>query len=411
MPARGSHSSSKGNGGRRRPKSLTPAKTGKSPRSPSGFAGTDLVVADDPAPQGTIIQATDAERERLIATLTAAEIAPILRDHVKDKSYRAFPLGQEAGQYLRSKRQRLTVSSYRDYESGLDKLARYFCDLEISAFEPPVGTERLEEFLDAQWGERAGRTYNKNLSILRDFFRWAVLRGKLHGDPTLAIERARKRAVHRETFSTDQVQAIIAAQEDVRDRTALRLLLNYGLRKGALKGVQFKHFDHNRRRLTIFTKGERVRELPIPQQAFWYDLERLILDTAAQPSHYLLPRQKAIPKEFDPETRKATSYEIVRFPEQPMGDHGLHNWWYRCLERAGIVAEGVTSGERMHKARHTAGQRVLDKTGNLKAAQKLLGHESIQTTADIYTDWDIDQLTETLREVLDSGGEGIIPPA
>ena len=49
----------------------------------------------------------------------------------------------------------------------------------------------------------------------------------------------------------------------------------------------------------------------------------------------------------------------------------------------------------MHKARHTAGQRVLDATGNLKAAQKLLGHASIQTTGDIYTDWDIDQLADT----------------
>jgi site-specific recombinase XerC len=46
----------------------------------------------------------------------------------------------------------------------------------------------------------------------------------------------------------------------------------------------------------------------------------------------------------------------------------------------------------MHKARHTAGQRVLDATGNLKAVQKLLGHSSIQTTGDIYADWDIDQL-------------------
>ena len=44
--------------------------------------------------------------------------------------------------------------------------------------------------------------------------------------------------------------------------------------------------------------------------------------------------------------------------------------------------------------------RSLDKTGNLKAVQKLLGHASIQTTADIYTDWDIDQLAATLSEVL-----------
>jgi hypothetical protein len=31
---------------------------------------------------------------------------------------------------------------------------------------------------------------------------------------------------------------------------------------------------------------------------------------------------------------------------------------------------------------------------------KLLGHGSIQTTADIYTDWDIEQVADTMRDVL-----------
>jgi integrase len=100
------------------------------------------------------------------------------------------------------------------------------------------------------------------------------------------------------------------------------------------------------------------------------------------PHHHLLPRRKAIPYRG--------KVVIHSFPAKPMGAHGLHDWWYGCLQRAGIVAEGTTSGERMHKARHSAGQRVLDKTGNLKGVQKVLGHESIQTTVDIYTDWDID---------------------
>jgi site-specific recombinase XerC len=64
------------------------------------------------------------------------------------------------------------------------------------------------------------------------------------------------------------------------------------------------------------------------------------------------------------------------------------------------VATGTLKGERMHKARHTAGQRVLDATGNLKAAQKLLGHASIQTTGDVYADWDIDQLAATMADLL-----------
>ena len=316
---------------------------------------------------------------------------------MRNKAYRAFPLGQEAGAYLRQNRSRLLPTTYKTYESCLDKLARFFADLELKDFEPPVGTERLEEFIDEQWGESESRTRAKNISIVNGFFKWAVLSGRLHGDPTSALP-PKKRGVYRETFSGDERPEIIAAGPDpeslCRDRCALRLLLTYGLRKDSLRRVQFRHFDHNRSRLTIFAKGGKVRTLPIVEAAFWDDLGRHIIEWEAQPDEFLLPRRDLRPNRHKPGEKFITEYR-----DQPMGVHGLHKWWYRCLQRAGLVAEGVTSGRKMHSARHTAGQRVLDKTGNLKAVQKLLGHSSITTTADIYTDWDIDQLAETMRGV------------
>jgi integrase len=160
--------------------------------------------------------------------------------------------------------------------------------------------------------------------------------------------------------------------------------------------VQFRHFDHNRRRLTIFAKGGKVRKLPIVEAAFWDDLGRHIIEWEAQPDDYLLCR-----RDLRPNRHKARKKFVTEYRDQPMGVHGLHKWWYRCLGRAGIVAEGQTSGRKMHSARYTAGQHVLDETGNLKAVQKLLGHSSITTTADIYTDWDIDQLEATMRQVSD----------
>jgi integrase len=356
-----------------------------------------------------------AASERMtVFDLTVADAARIMREATRDKSYRAFPIGGEAGHYLRWKRGVLTDSSYRDYEACLDKLARYFADLELRDLEPPVGTERLEEFLDHQWGGGAPRTYNKASSVLHDFFKWAVKKGRLNGDPTTALERRKARGVERTTFTQSQETAIVASQPELRDRLALRILFHTGIRKGGLRQIQFKHFDYERRRLAVHWKGGDWAQVPIVDPHIWTDLERHVLEWGAHPEDYLLPARKAVFRGYDRKSGDAT-HELFEYrvrddkegptaTPQPMSEHGLHTWWYERLERAGVVSKGQRSGERMHKARHTAGQRLLDKTdGNLKAVQKLLHHKSIQTTGDIYTDWDVEQLAESLLEAVRDG--------
>jgi integrase len=189
----------------------------------------------------------------------------------------------------------------------------------------------------------------------------------------------------RRVFSDLEVERILReGGEDARDRCALRLLVVYGLRRSSLQRVRLGDFDPDTRRLTIWQKGGTYRELPIVEEEFWTELTSL----RSEPQHYLLPRRKSV---------FGTSRTYLT---EPMGHNGIHRWWYGCLTRAGLVAPGVTSGERMHNARHTSGQRVLNRTkGNLKAAQMLLGHRSIVTTANVYTSWDIDQLEQTMREV------------
>jgi hypothetical protein len=48
------------------------------------------------------------------ATLQALQLAArVQREAVKDKAYRGFPLGQEAGAYLRQNRGRLLPNTYK----------------------------------------------------------------------------------------------------------------------------------------------------------------------------------------------------------------------------------------------------------------------------------------------------------
>jgi len=323
-----------------------------------------------------------------------ALLAPLVREDVRDKTYELLPLGREVKRYLAAQQKRLTPDSMRTYEHVLVQMVKAFPDLQLKDLELPVGAERMEEFMDERWGGGSRSAYNVNHSILSEFFKWHLRRGRIRSNPMELVDRARKRDVLRTTFTADQHRAIIASADELRDRIALRLLLDYGIRKGALQKIQFKHFDHQRRRLTIFTKGQKIRELPLPDRHLWLDLERHILDVEAQPGHYLMALQKPIPRAG-----------VRRFPDRAMSSTALHRWWYARLNDAGIVAKGTTAGEKMHKARHTAGQRVLDATGDLKLVQKLLGHASIQTTGDVYVDYDIEQWAARMSEVLrnDSG--------
>lgn len=313
-----------------------------------------------------------------------ANASAILREATKDKSYQETPLGQEVAAYLRQKRKRLTASSYRNYEGILHKLVVDHMDLELAGFEPPVGTELIETFMDTRYGDGSPRAYNRNLSIVKDFFKWARIRAKLQGDPCLAIERAKPEQIWRTTFTDDERLAVIAGAAERRDRIALRLMFDYALRKGAMLAIQFQHFDFQRRRLVIFTKGRKVRSLPIVQEDFWMDLELLKIDWDAKDAEFLMCVIKPIPR---------AGVRRVH-PHRAMSNTAMQRWWERRLEDAGVAYRN------MHSTRHTAGQRVLDRTGNLKAVQSLLGHASIATTADIYTDWDIDQLAQTMTDVL-----------
>jgi integrase/recombinase XerD len=152
----------------------------------------------------------------------------------------------------------------------------------------------LREFIDHRWGERTPGTRAKVISVLRDYFAWAVRERDLPGNPASPIFRPRKRDVARGTFPPGDVVKLLAAQPRQRDRVALLILFRLGLRKSELKNLQFKHYDG--RHLTVVGKGGKVRYLPAVDQELQIQIERHILDRGASPDEYLLYPEHRGPK-------------------------------------------------------------------------------------------------------------------
>ena len=70
---------------------------------------------------------------------------------------------------------------------------------------------------------------------------------------------------------------------------------------------------------------------------------------------------------------------------------------YPVLDRLGISRGSGASG--FHAFRHSVASFINAQTGNLKLAQKLLGHSTIDTTAEVYTHTSVEEQREAALAV------------
>lgn len=90
---------------------------------------------------------------------------------------------------------------------------------------------------------------------------------------------------------------------------------------------------------------------------------------------------------------RRASKDHVKGERYPVSYEGMKTAWRR--KRVTIAPD-----MRFHDNRHTTATRLIRRTGNLKAAQRLLGHADIGTTARFYAHVDMDDL----RALLEAGG-------
>lgn len=186
----------------------------------------------------------------------------------------------------------------------------------------------------------------------RAFFGWVEQR---HGLPSPMVEmpRPRRRKVLPKTLALRQVEQLLGATAGTRhrwqwrrDRAMLLLLLDTGLRRSELAGLQ----PEDLRGSTVVVRG-KVGEREVP---------------------------------LSPEVRKALVGQLPwrgRDGER-LTPHGVYQVVRRCHLRAGL-----SGGTGPHRLRHTFGRSWIESGGDVFSLQRIMGHASIETTR-IYVDLD-----------------------
>jgi site-specific recombinase XerD len=208
----------------------------------------------------------------------------------------------------------------------------------------------------------APRTLRRRLACLRGFYRDLVRTGAIEQSPfaRLEMQLPRPRSLPR-TLTRGETRKLVAAAWDIclRRRAAVEdqalpaavlLMVSVGLRVGELVQLRVGDFDADSGALRIRGKGRRERCVFVVDGR----LRAVIAALAGRsPDHWLWS-----------EGRAALSTQWVR----------------RALRRFAADA-GIARVVTPHMLRHTCATLLLEDGVDLRFLQRLLGHESIATTA------------------------------
>jgi integrase len=146
-----------------------------------------------------------------------------------------------------------------------------------------------------------------------------------------------------------------------------------GVRLGELLGLQWKHIDFSSGKLRI-------------EQSLW---NRQLVSPKTRGSVRTLPfgeilRQTLVLHRQNSLHTRPEDFVFCKSDGSPLQPDLLRrDVLYPALDRLQIPRALRAAG--FHTFRHSAGSFINAETGNLKLAQKLLGHSNLSTTADIYT--------------------------
>lgn len=280
----------------------------------------------------------------------AARVREAQRQQVKDKSYRATPVGGEVGRFIRSlKWSDASQNTCDSYETTLSRLSTDYAHRELHE----LTLDDVRDFLEYHWGDSAPATRRQRLAAVKSFFAWAKSERGIPEHPIAQVKPPKLVDVSRNAYTQDVIERLREAQPTLRDQICVQLAGRVGLRRNELRLIQVHDFNPAYGTVKVHAKGGHIHRVPLGFPSLKKDVEVYVVGRGGD-EYLLYPKSDT---------------------SRPMSHAGVHNWFKRALKRAGLP-ESI----ELHEMRHSAADNLWRETGNIVLAQKLLRHKSPETT-------------------------------
>jgi len=289
------------------------------------------------------------------------------------------PLVEEFLHYLETEKgySPYTVRSYfYDFQTWLRHLEEESMKPELELVDPMYIRSFVAKLSDS--GLKPA-TVARRINAIRSFWNYLIDCEYTEKNPCRRIVTPKLEQTLPIYLCEEEVNALLAATDKsfytdlaFRDRAVLSVFVYTGIRRGELLELRLDDVDLKQRLLTV-RKGKGKKERVIP----------IVEPLAEALGDYL---------ELRPDTPHDRLFSTR--DKRPLGRTGLTALFRNALKHSGIQRPGIT----VHKLRHTFATMLLRANCDLVTIQKLMGHNSLETTS-VYLHVDTSRLRGAVEKL------------
>ena len=281
-------------------------------------------------------------------------------------------------EYLKYERNRseLTMQSYGE---DLRTFEKYFKSVDEQLDWTNVDTDVVRDWMETMMDSgNSAATVARRLSALRSFYKFAMAPKLADANPVYGVKSPKRKRRLPVFIKESEMDMLIDnvdwddSIKDVRMRTIIILFYSTGIRLSELTNLDDKDISFVNNEIKVTGKRDKQRIIP-----FGDELRNVL-------QYYIAKRDKLIVRQTD---ALIVTDKGVRMSADQV----------RYIVKKALSLVSTQKKRSPHVLRHTFATAMLNNEAGLLSIQKLLGHESVQTT-EIYTHTTFEQLKRVYNQ-------------